>query len=268
MCPRLQPVCMHAASNTESAESGERELRVPASLQSQQNRYDTMLETGNANSWLTSEVQHKISVRPFHNSIQVPRVNFGSYAMYMYELEAFLTTTAIFLRSMVLSWMSVDAGATRLTWTQRDMLVNGMANFPELHFEGKHFLYHMTQQNGLVWCDYAMSRLEDCIVSAYRSYTRAKSEWKPKLDIAIFTLGLQNELVSTLYENAHIIHPLFLNNFVAIETKHVRLIAREVWEEMLLTFFCGTHSKLGSKSLVNLLNADVIEVLRAHLLLV
>ena len=258
MCPCLQPSCMHATSNTESADW----------RQSQQDPYNTWLETNNATSWITSEIQHKISIRPFHDSIQVPRVKFGSYAMYMCDLESFLTTIAMFLRRMVLSWMSVDAGSTRLTWTQRDMLVNGMATFPELHYEGKHFLYNMTRQHGLVWCDYTMSRLEDCILCAYRSYTRAMSEWKPRLDTAIFTIGLQNELVSTLYENAHILHPLFLNNFVTIETKHVRLMAREVWEEMLVAFFCGTHARLGSKSRVSLLNADVIQVLRAHLLLV
>jgi hypothetical protein len=214
-------------------------------------------------AWNRQISRPKLSIRRFSETVKVPRVLFQSLSEYNTAFEHFLRQMSAFLRQMVWSWMSVSAGTRRLVWSRRDMLINGMAEFREINIEGKKMLFEMTQQRGIEWCDYITSRISDCIVAAYRSYVRAVIEWKPALDHSIFATGLQNEMVTTLFENAHLLDPLYFNNFVILHRKNI--VARATWEEMIFAFFSGMIPRLGSESAVSLLNADVSKVLWDHI---
>lgn len=205
----------------------------------------------------------KLSIRRFGETVKVPRVAFQSLSEYNTAFEQFLRQMSAFLRQMVWSWMSVSAGTRRLVWSRRDMLLNGMAEFREINIEGKKMLFEMTQRHGIEWCDYITSRISDCIVSAYRSYVRTVIQWKPALDHSIFATGLQNEMVATLFENVHLLDPLYFNNFVILHRKNI--VARELWEEMMIAFFSGMIPRLGCNSAVSLLNMDVSKVLWDHI---
>lgn len=205
----------------------------------------------------------KVSVRRFSETVKVPRVSFECLSKFHTTFEHFLRKMSNFLRNMVWSWMSMSVGGRRLVWSRRDMLVTGMAEFPEINIEGKKMLYEMTQRNGIEWCDYIISRISECIVAAYRSYIRAIIEWKPQLNHSILAVGLQNEMVTTLFETAHLLDPLYFNNFVIVHKNNI--VAREVWEEMIIAFFSGMIPRLGCKSAVSFLNMDVCRLLWRHI---
>jgi len=221
----------------------------------------------------TRSTYTKISVRSFQEQIDVPRVAFGSARIFDLNIEKFLREMSRFIRSMVWSWLSVEPGSSRLTWTRRDMLLNGMADFPEFFSNGRVLLAKLTMGKGLAWCDFVISRMAEIILAAYRVYVRAIIGWKPELDKDIFVLGLQNELVTSMYETAHILNPLFHRNFLSIyyndrqaKMDMFRIVAREVWEEILIAFVSGLHPRLGQDSEIFMLNVDIMIVLRRYLI--
>ena len=221
----------------------------------------------------TQPIYTRITVRSFTEEINVPRVAFGSPTAFDMCIEKFLRQMSRSLRNMIWSWLSVDPGAQRLTWTRRDMLLNGMADFPEIFANGRELLLKVTENRGLSWCDCAMAHMSEIILAAYRAYVRSCVGWKPELDQNIFILGLQNELVTTMYETAHILNPLFHHNFIAIyyDDNHLNmrkfiLVAREIWEEILVAFMSGLHPRLGKCSPVNELNEDITLFLRKYLM--
>ena len=61
---------------------------------------------------------------------------FASAAAYDKALDVFLRAYTRFVRNKVSSWLSFPASKSRLVWTQRDLLLNGLADFDELHDEG------------------------------------------------------------------------------------------------------------------------------------
>ena len=213
---------------------------------------------------MTKTSQSGVSVRRFRKTVKVPRVAYQSLSNFHILFENFLKRMSEFLRKMILSWVGMSVGPNQLVWSRRDLLVNGMADFPEIVIEGKKLLFEMTMKNGMEWCDYIMSRISECIVSAYRTFVRVVIHWNPALDHPIFVTGLQNEIVTTLFENIDLfLKPLHDNNFVVVHRNNV--VAREVWEDMILAFFSGMIPRLGSQSVVSLLNSDVCSVLRRHI---
>ena len=79
--------------------------------------------------------------------------------------------------------------------------------------------------------------------------------------------------MTTMYETAHILNPLFHHNFIAIyyDDNHLNmrkfiLVAREIWEEILVAFMSGLHPRLGKCSPVNELNEDITLFLRKYLM--
>lgn len=214
-----------------------------------------------------------IPIRPYISYCTAPSVPFASAAAYDKALDDFLRTYTRFVRDKVASWMSFTGSRSRLVWTRRDMLLNGMADFDEMHDDGLRILRDLTQQKGRAWCLHANHALITMISCAARSYTRAYDTtyiWNDEEGIKLFSIGLQNELVTTIHENMRVFDSLFQVNFVLWHDSRSRLLAVLTNEEavhMVFAFLMGTHARLGASSLVHSLEPDVVHLLLHPLLL-
>ena len=214
-----------------------------------------------------------IPIRPFISYCTAPRVPFASAAAYDKALDVFLRTYTRFVRDTIGSWISFPGSRSRLVWTRRDMLLNGLADFDEIHDEGLCILRDLTQQQGRAWCRHANHALITMLSCAARSYTRAYDTsyiWNDEDGIKLFSIGLQNELVTTIHENMRVFDSLFQANFVLWHDSRSRLLAVLSNEEamhMVLAFLMGTQARLGASSLVNSLDPDLVHLLLHPLLL-
>jgi hypothetical protein len=204
-----------------------------------------------------------IPIRPYVSYCTAPRVPFASAAAYDKALDVFLRTYTRFVRDTTASWMSFPGSVSRLVWTRRDMLLNGLADFDEMHEDGLRIVRDLTQHNGRAWCLHVNHALISMLSCAARSYSRAYSTiyiWNDEESIKMFSISLQNELVTTIHENMRLFDPLFQANFVLWHDSRSRLLAVLTNEQaacMVLAFLMGTHARLGASSLVNTLEADV-----------
>lgn len=214
-----------------------------------------------------------IPIQPYTSYCTAPCVPFASAAAYDKALDVFLRRYTRFVRDKVAAWMSFPGSRRRLVWTRRDMLLNGMADFDEMHDDGLCIVRDLTQQKGRAWCLHANHALITMMSCAARSYTRAYDTsyiWNDEEGIKLFLIGLQNELATTIHENMRVFDPLFQVNFVLWHDSRSRLLAVLTNEEavhMVFAFLMGTHARLGAASLVHSLKADIAYVILHPLLL-
>lgn len=213
-----------------------------------------------------------IPIRPYASMSSAPRVPFSSPTAYDQALDAFVRAYARFLRDMVRAWMSFPGERSRIVWTRRDMVVNGLADFDEIHSDGLRVMLALTNNTGANWCERTNTQLGKFLISCARTYSRS---WRDPLGYTVshdidemymdkFTIGLQNEMVTTLYENIDLFDDLFHANFVAWHDGRGRLnavLTRHECEHMLLAFLLGTHPRAGVGSHVLELQADVAKLM-------
>jgi len=208
---------------------------------------------------LTRNLRLNVPVKPFEFDARVPRVEFATPMEYDRDIDHLMRTFANFVRHVISTWMSIDANEKRLTWTQRDMVVSGLADFPELYSHGLSLILRLCRGKGFSWCKVVTSRIVESMLTSYRSFVRVVMGWNPTLDSNVFTIGVQNEMITTMYESSHWLNELFDANFLTICTSNlnvVHLIPRYVWEEILLLFFCAMQDNQASTGL-SALHQDV-----------
>ncbi len=147
---------------------------------------------------------------------------------------------------------NVPQGETVLTWTDRDMILHGMANFPNLKGKGLQLLYAMTKNNGYAWCAAVSSWMADMVTTGCRSHARALMDWPKDNEMLniVYSRALRAEMISTMYDSMHVFDQLFDTSFVRIDEGMGRVLteyAMREWRERQLAFAMITHPNLTSK---------------------
>lgn len=228
------------------------------------------VSTHNATWWNMTRL---IPIQPYPCHSIAPEVPFSSAIAYDQAIERFFQRYTKLLRDSVAAWMSFPSGHSRLVWTRRDLILSGLADFDELQEEGLCIVRDVTQDKGYAWCRHTNNEFLNVISCAARSYTRAYTTnyiWNEEEDIKLFSSSLQEELVTTLYENKRFFDALFQANFVLWHDSRSRLcnvLSRQEAVQMVVAFLMGTNSRLGEKSVVNTLKPDILYFLLNPLLL-
>ena len=214
-----------------------------------------------------------LPIRTHMSYCAAPCVPFASATAYDRDLSIFIREYTHFIRDLVRSWIGFPASTSRLIWTRRDLLLHGLADFDEVQEEGLAIMCQFTQQEGRNWCLHTNKHLTTLLQCSARTYSRA---WQNLLGgmavenhIDQFSIGLQNELVTTLHENLNVFDALFHANFVLWHDGQSRLLAVLTQDEcvhMLLAFLMGMHPRLGANSVVQDLQTDAVCIILQPLL--
>ena len=163
-------------------------------------------------------------------------------------------------------------GNSRLVWTDRDMILYGMADFPDLKIRGVDLILAMTKGRGLAWCINVSSWLADMVTAGCRGHARALMNW-PVNNASmndIYARTLKQEMVSGLYDNLGVFDQLYESSFVEIRHPTRDIITSytdKKWREMMTAFCMITHHRLGRISVCHTVDSEVICYILMHVTL-
>ena len=232
----------------------------------------------------------RLNIQTNDPQFAIPLVDFFSIAEYNLLMEQFWTEYTKGIRRIVKDGMGMDSGPMRLCWTERDLWLCGMADFEPMREMGAELLYKVTKGQNYAWCVQRNMQIVSFLMVAYRAYMRAM--WQDHFlavensgYIEVLLLGLQNEMVATLYENCHIMHDLCSHNFQRVflsrgfsrspahnwsqnlhDLGFINIIPRTVWMDMMTMLSLGTQERCGENCLLRTLDDDIFFFIWTHVM--
>tara|TARA_Y100000389_G_C17471400_1_gene531570 strand:- start:2752 stop:3510 length:759 start_codon:yes stop_codon:yes gene_type:complete len=203
-------------------------------------------------SFVVKQVMNFISTkfRPVYISRrQAPEVEFRDVDEFTTCQSEFVSSYSKLITDVFQRAFDCPQGNTRLVWTDRDMILYGMAEFPRLNTGGVNIMLQFTKGRGIGWCIAASAWMADMVTAGCRGHARALMDWPvntPEMN-DIYSRTLRQEMLSGMYDNLGIFDHIFDASFVGIShpaTGVVTTYLRGKWREIMLAFSMITHDRL------------------------
>lgn len=205
-----------------------------------------------------------INCRPVYiNQRKAPMVPFSNKHEFQTLQSEFVSNYSRLISEVFHRAFDVPQGTSALTWTDRDMILYGMAEFPDLRVRGVDLIMTVTKGHGLAWCISVSSWLADMVTAGCRGHARALRDWPvntPSSD-DIYSRTLVQEMVSSMYDNIEVFDQIYHSSFVDLMHPNTGMISTYTiknWMQNILAFCMITHNRLSSNPHCHRIDSHVI----------
>ena len=180
---------------------------------------------------------------------KAPEVTFRDTDEFITCQSEFVSSYSKLITNVFQRAFDCPQGGARLVWTDRDMILYGMAEFPKLKTGGVKIMLQFTKGRGVGWCIAASAWMADMVTAGCRGHARALMDWPVNTPATndIYSRTLRQEMLSGMYDNLGIFDHVYDASFVGIShptTGVVTTYIRDKWREIMLAFSMITHDRL------------------------
>lgn len=196
--------------------------------------------------------------------IEPPEVAYSDHGEFLELQRVFIQDYIQLINSVFIAAFDQPCAHSQLIWTERDMILHGVANFPTLSREGANLIYRMTKSTKRVWCVVTGLWLGEMVTAGCRGHARAlmSMDFDRECMHEIYRQSLRNEMIATLYDNLHVFDDLYNACFVTVATEcpYVKTAYTMMqWRDMQVAFCMLTHLRLGRDSLFRNVDTCIIQ---------
>ncbi len=195
-----------------------------------------------------------------------PEVPFRDLDEFTARQSEFVSSYSKLITDVFNSAFDSPQGSNRLTWTDRDMILYGMAEFPRLKVEGVQLILSVTKGMGMRWCVMVSSWMADIITAGCRGHARALMHWPVNTPTTndVYSRTIRQEMLSGMYDNLGIFDQIFDASFVSFTdpTKSfVTTYTMANWRKIMLAFCMITHDRLCPSRSYDNIDSDVLHMI-------
>lgn len=202
--------------------------------------------------------------RVFLSQADVPEVPYDNKQEFMEKQRIFVAQYSALIHEVFNESYDVPSGPNRLVWTEKDMIIHGLYNFPQLQYRGTILIHNMTKGYGTGWCLVVSAWLADVISAGCRSHARALLTWPrntPTLS-DIYSRTLRQEMIASLFDSLCVFDQLYDACFVDMRAENSSILHTHTmsqWREIQLAFAMITHNRLTSFPLFETVDSYLVQ---------